>query len=161
MEKAWSILEELGAVDEGGRLTPLGRHIVRDQWSSFFPLLNTPSRCCPLTSGLQRFDLWNLVNHGRLTGSLQILILGTIFQCLGPVLTIAASLSSKPLFLNPMDKRDEATKYVLYLWEPYLNWLWPIGRGHDFPSQVVTSLPIWKRMMNVHAYAPRANHKGQ
>ena len=28
MEKAWSILEELGAVDEGGKLTPLGRHMV-------------------------------------------------------------------------------------------------------------------------------------
>lgn len=28
MENAWSILGELGAVDEGGKLTPLGRHMV-------------------------------------------------------------------------------------------------------------------------------------
>lgn len=40
-----------------------------------------------------------------------MLILATIFQCLDPVLTIAACLSSKPVFLSPMDKRDEATAY--------------------------------------------------
>jgi Helicase associated domain (HA2) len=28
MEKAWFVLEELGAVDEEGKLTPLGRHMV-------------------------------------------------------------------------------------------------------------------------------------
>jgi HrpA-like RNA helicase len=28
MEAAWSVLEELGAVDLNGKLTPLGRHIV-------------------------------------------------------------------------------------------------------------------------------------
>ncbi|KAM6498647.1 P-loop containing nucleoside triphosphate hydrolase protein [Amanita muscaria] len=39
----------------------------------------------------------------------KMLILGTIFQCLDPILTIVACLSSKPLFVSPMDKRDEAT----------------------------------------------------
>ncbi|KAJ7446393.1 P-loop containing nucleoside triphosphate hydrolase protein [Mycena galericulata] len=77
MEAAWTVLEELGAVDLQGKLTPLGRHI------STLPV-----------------DL-------RLA---KMLVLGTIFQCLGPVLTIAASLSSKPLFLTPMEKRDEASK---------------------------------------------------
>ncbi|KAJ6504362.1 P-loop containing nucleoside triphosphate hydrolase protein [Mycena vulgaris] len=77
MEAAWTVLEELGAVDLKGKLTPLGRHI------SQLPV-----------------DL-------RLA---KMLVLGTIFQCLGPVLTIAASLSSKPLFLSPMDKRDEASQ---------------------------------------------------
>ncbi|KAJ3807294.1 P-loop containing nucleoside triphosphate hydrolase protein [Lentinula aff. lateritia] len=38
----------------------------------------------------------------------KMLILGTIFRCLGPMLTIAACLSSKPLFVSPMDKREEA-----------------------------------------------------
>ncbi|TBU62530.1 P-loop containing nucleoside triphosphate hydrolase protein [Dichomitus squalens] len=38
----------------------------------------------------------------------KMLILGTVFRCLGPVLTVAACLSSKPLFLSPMDKREEA-----------------------------------------------------
>ncbi|KAJ6503274.1 P-loop containing nucleoside triphosphate hydrolase protein [Mycena vitilis] len=77
MEAAWTVLEELGAVDLNGKLTPLGRHI------STLPV-----------------DL-------RLA---KMLVLGTIFQCLGPVLTIAAALSSKPLFLTPMDKREEANK---------------------------------------------------
>ncbi|KAJ7109956.1 P-loop containing nucleoside triphosphate hydrolase protein [Mycena epipterygia] len=77
MQAAWTVLEELGAVDLQGRLTPLGRHI------SQLPV-----------------DL-------RLA---KMMILGTIFQCLGPVLTIAAALSSKPLFLSPMDKRDEASQ---------------------------------------------------
>ncbi|KAG6845370.1 hypothetical protein H0H87_010479 [Tephrocybe sp. NHM501043] len=73
MERAWSTLEELGAVDEAGRLTPLGRHMVT-------------------------------------TKPFQMLILGTVFQCLDPVLTVTAALSSKPLFLSPTDKRDEAAQ---------------------------------------------------
>src|SRR5712671_349820 len=40
-----------------------------------------------------------------------MLILATVFQCLDPALTIAACLSSKPVFLSPMEKRDEATAY--------------------------------------------------
>ncbi|OCH95734.1 P-loop containing nucleoside triphosphate hydrolase protein [Obba rivulosa] len=40
----------------------------------------------------------------------KMLILATIFQCLGPILTIAACLSSKPLFVSPMEKREEATQ---------------------------------------------------
>ncbi|KAF8323715.1 P-loop containing nucleoside triphosphate hydrolase protein [Clavulina sp. PMI_390] len=40
----------------------------------------------------------------------KMMILGAIFRCLDSVLTIAACLSSKPLFLNPPDKRDEAGK---------------------------------------------------
>ena len=32
MKKAWSILEELGAVDWEGRLTALGRQMVRTAW---------------------------------------------------------------------------------------------------------------------------------
>ncbi|KAI1793062.1 P-loop containing nucleoside triphosphate hydrolase protein [Ganoderma leucocontextum] len=40
----------------------------------------------------------------------KMLILGTVFRCLGPVLTVAACLSSKPLFLSPMDKRQEANQ---------------------------------------------------
>ncbi|TFK41870.1 P-loop containing nucleoside triphosphate hydrolase protein [Crucibulum laeve] len=77
MEKAWSVLQEIGAIDEAGKLTPLGKHI------STLPV-----------------DI-------RLA---KMLILGCIFQCLGPILTVAASLSSKPLFLSPIDKRDEANQ---------------------------------------------------
>ena len=37
-----------------------------------------------------------------------MLILATIFQCVDPILTITAILSCKPIFLNPMDRREEA-----------------------------------------------------
>lgn len=30
MDKAWDVLQELGAIDADGCLTALGRHIVRD-----------------------------------------------------------------------------------------------------------------------------------
>ncbi|KAF8167397.1 P-loop containing nucleoside triphosphate hydrolase protein [Crassisporium funariophilum] len=77
MDKAWSILEELGAIDDAGKLTALGKHI------SMLPV-----------------DI-------RLA---KMLILSTIFQCLDPILTVAALLSSKPLFLSPMEKKDEASR---------------------------------------------------
>ncbi|KAK0465451.1 P-loop containing nucleoside triphosphate hydrolase protein [Desarmillaria tabescens] len=40
----------------------------------------------------------------------KMLVLGTIFRCLGPVLTIVACLSSKPLFVSPLEKRKEASQ---------------------------------------------------
>ncbi|OCF36386.1 ATP-dependent RNA helicase A [Kwoniella heveanensis BCC8398] len=40
----------------------------------------------------------------------KMLVLATIFKCLDPILTIAALLSSKPLFTSPMEKRDESKK---------------------------------------------------
>lgn len=42
----------------------------------------------------------------------QMLVLGSIFQCLGPILTVAAGLSSKPLFVSPLDRREEASRQV-------------------------------------------------
>jgi len=39
-----------------------------------------------------------------------MLVLGTIFQCLEPILTVAACLSSKPLFVSPLEKREEASR---------------------------------------------------
>ncbi|EIW86949.1 P-loop containing nucleoside triphosphate hydrolase protein [Coniophora puteana RWD-64-598 SS2] len=77
IEKAWSILEELGAVDLSGQLTPLGRHISQ----------------LPVDLRLGK-----------------MLVLGTLFRCLDPILSVAACLSSKPVFLNPMDKREEASQ---------------------------------------------------
>ncbi|KAF9531893.1 P-loop containing nucleoside triphosphate hydrolase protein [Crepidotus variabilis] len=76
VDRAWKTLEEIGAVDDEGRLTALGKHI------SLLPM-----------------DV-------RLA---KMLILGTIFQCLAPALTVVALLSSKPLFFNPIEKRDEAS----------------------------------------------------
>ncbi|KAI0691979.1 P-loop containing nucleoside triphosphate hydrolase protein [Cytidiella melzeri] len=40
----------------------------------------------------------------------KMLIFATIFRCLGPILTVAACLSSKPLFVSPLDKREEASR---------------------------------------------------
>ena len=40
-----------------------------------------------------------------------MIILGVVFRCLEVTLTAAACLSSKPLFLAPLDKREEATTY--------------------------------------------------
>ncbi|KAL4253594.1 hypothetical protein ABKN59_003415 [Abortiporus biennis] len=40
----------------------------------------------------------------------KMLILASIFQCLDPVLTVAACLSCKPLFTSPMEKREEANR---------------------------------------------------
>lgn len=42
-----------------------------------------------------------------------MLVFGAMFQCLGPILTVAAILSSKPLFISPMDKREEANQSVI------------------------------------------------
>ncbi|KAF8971676.1 P-loop containing nucleoside triphosphate hydrolase protein [Flammula alnicola] len=76
LDRAWNTLEEIGAIDDTGRLTALGRYIAM----------------LPVDIRLAK-----------------MLILATIFQCLGPVTTAAAILSSKPLFNSPMDKRAEAT----------------------------------------------------
>jgi hypothetical protein len=43
MEKAWSVLEELGALDPDGNLTALGRHMVSTS-SFLFPTFNTHDR---------------------------------------------------------------------------------------------------------------------
>lgn len=40
----------------------------------------------------------------------KMLVLATIFRCLDPILTVAALLSSKPLFTSPLDRREEARK---------------------------------------------------
>ncbi|KAM0788551.1 hypothetical protein ACM66B_001677 [Microbotryomycetes sp. NB124-2] len=78
IESAWSTLKLLGAVKEGG--------------------MN--ARLTPL--GMHLAMLPVDVRLGKM------LVLAAVFRCLEPVLTIAAILSSKPLFLNPIDKRDEA-----------------------------------------------------
>lgn len=51
-----------------------------------------------------------ICKHDLTYDGIKMLILGTVFRCLGPVLTIAACLSSKPLFVSPMDKREEANQ---------------------------------------------------
>mmetsp|Transcript_15864 Transcript_15864/g.39284 ORF Transcript_15864/g.39284 Transcript_15864/m.39284 type:complete len:465 (-) Transcript_15864:112-1506(-) len=40
----------------------------------------------------------------------KLLVLGAVFRCVDPVLTIASLASERPLFNSPFDKRDEAQK---------------------------------------------------
>ncbi|SNX86353.1 probable Putative DEAH-box ATP-dependent helicase UM11114 [Melanopsichium pennsylvanicum] len=40
----------------------------------------------------------------------KLLIMGTIFGCLGPMLTVASIMSCKPLFAAPYEKREEVSK---------------------------------------------------
>lgn len=45
-----------------------------------------------------------------------MLVLGTIFHCLNPILSITALLSSKPFYISvDPDRRDEASQYVIHL----------------------------------------------
>jgi len=64
-------------------------------------------------SGLPRFGSHFQIFNNLVIQLPQMLILGTIFRCLGPIVTVVALLSSKPLFLNPMERRDEARAYVV------------------------------------------------
>jgi HrpA-like RNA helicase len=41
----------------------------------------------------------------------KMLVLGSVFRCLDPLLTVAACLSAKPLFTAPPDRRAELTRY--------------------------------------------------
>ena len=40
----------------------------------------------------------------------KMLLLGAVFRCLNPILTIAASLAYRSPFVSPLDKREEADK---------------------------------------------------
>ena len=40
----------------------------------------------------------------------KVLLLGAVFRCVGPALTIAASLSTRSPFMSPFDKREEADR---------------------------------------------------
>ena len=42
----------------------------------------------------------------------KMLILGSIFNCLGPVLTVVAGLSVRDPFLMPFDKKDVSRRFV-------------------------------------------------
>jgi ATP-dependent RNA helicase DHX57 len=45
----------------------------------------------------------------------KLLIFGAVLGCLDPILTIAACLNGRPVFLNPRENREEAKEYFLFL----------------------------------------------
>jgi ATP-dependent RNA helicase DHX57 len=111
MDKAIFVLEELGAIQDG-HLTALGRYMVRWTSSLLFPdFLTKFSGFTPSRPSSGESESGSSCKPGFDANASQMLILATVFQCLDPILTIAACLSSKPVFLSPMDKRDEATEY--------------------------------------------------
>ena len=160
MDKALSVLEELGALDQDGRLTALGRHMVRRRYhpprvSPLTPSLGrTSSRPSSWKSGLNESDEIAVSN----SPTPQMLILATVFQCLDPVLTIAACLSSKPVFLSPLDKRDEATAYDC---SPHTHSLKAEVRipehAHALRQRKVTSSPTPGRTTNAREYATNSH----
>ena len=110
MDRALTTLEELGAIDNTGTLTALGKHIVGlAVYSIYFVhtiyLTVNPASGHQTCQGNCSFLSYFLLDY---LCQMKMLILATVFQCLGPIVTVAALLSSKPLFLSPMEKRDEA-----------------------------------------------------
>ena len=91
MQQAWVTLQELGAIGPEGELTALGRQMV------------SSTKTQPTLSLMQSKAILPLdLRLGKM------LIIGTLFGCLSPVLSIAACLTSKSLFVSPLEKRDEA-----------------------------------------------------
>lgn len=45
----------------------------------------------------------------------KMLILGAIFNCLDPILTVVAGLSVRDPFLTPMDKKDVSQLHILFI----------------------------------------------
>ncbi|KAJ3555162.1 hypothetical protein NM688_g2729 [Phlebia brevispora] len=95
IDHALAVLSELGAITETGELTPMGQYLA------MLPMDLRLGKVNPI-------QLISSYSSSRLT-RVQMLVLGSIFQCLGPILAVAACLSSKPLFFSPFDKREEAT----------------------------------------------------
>lgn len=71
----------------------------------YAPLRSKAGQGCSGPVGCEHTNPWHV----------QMLVLGLILRCLDPVLTIVASLSSKPLFVSPLTMREEATQYDIYL----------------------------------------------
>jgi hypothetical protein len=65
MEKAWSILEEVGAVDQAGELTALGRHIVRNRSFSPISVSFLSSPCFRSIWGLPRSEYFHTLSPAQ------------------------------------------------------------------------------------------------
>ena len=126
MEQAIKGLQELQALDLREYLTPLGYHLASlpvnvristrgwrtSESSSKQQLDSAPSSEFFEESGCGRAHGSSMLNHSMMMQVRvgKMMLYGTIFRCLDPVLTIAAGLSSRSPFVSPFDKRDEADK---------------------------------------------------
>jgi HrpA-like RNA helicase len=93
-------LRDLHALDEDEDLTPLGT-------VSVYRLCLACDSVADASSGFQGYHLASLPVDPRIG---KMMIFGSVFRCLEPVLTIAASMSFRSPFVSPIDKRDEADR---------------------------------------------------
>jgi hypothetical protein len=89
-----------------------------------------------------------------------MLILGTIFRCLGPIVTVVALLSSKPLFLNPLERRDEARAYVVsQSVNTFISYCVLLVPGKGSLQRTVIFLPMSRHSMNIWKWSLKGKHK--
>ena len=62
------------------------------------------------------------VSRSRGLKKLKMLILGLIFRCLDPILTIVACLSCKPLVVSSIDRKEEVTRWGAALLELHMTY---------------------------------------
>ncbi|RVX12523.1 DExH-box ATP-dependent RNA helicase DExH3 [Vitis vinifera] len=70
----------------------------------------------------------------------KMLILGAVFNCLDPILTIVAGLSVRDPFLTPLDKKDIDRDKGLFCHSGALYSLWVGGRCMERPFMIVVHL---------------------
>lgn len=98
----------IGALDEKENLTDLG-------WCSKSCTINVPTLFIPtcIMTDFPACFLFDLFQLGKLLSILPVdpklgkmLIMGAIFGCFDPILTIVSGLSVRDPFLLPQDKKD-------------------------------------------------------
>jgi ATP-dependent RNA helicase DHX57 len=151
MDRAWETLVEIGAVDSNDHLTALGKHMVSQK-----PICYTfeGHNCLQVfvTDGCQTCQGLTCIFNSSTKKDAQfsqMLILGTIFRCLGPIVTVVALLSSKPLFLNPLERRDEARAYVTCQSVKFISYRVSLVPEKSSLQRTVTFLPTSRPSMNV------------
>lgn len=85
----------------------------------------------------------------------KFLIFGTILGCVETTLTIAACISGKPIFVSPLEKRDEAKEYPKS--NPYLTHILEHGNNSFWVSQ--TGYQLVARLMIGPSYLKDVNNK--
>lgn len=125
MKNAIEYLKIIGALDENENLTILGgkrdltipefefMHIfclhLLQMLRFFFPPLNNKTHAASLLTGRYLTMLPVEPKLGKM------LLVGCIFNCLDPVLTVVSGLSVRDPFLTPFDKKDvsKLCKFIL------------------------------------------------
>lgn len=127
----------IGALDENENLTHLGMYsfeeknnLFHEKLYCFYDVLFT-SYIYDLYSDFYKLYLRHFLQPGKFLAILPVdpklgkmLIMGTIFRCFDPVLTIVAGLSVRDPFLLPQDKKDVSRKQFAPLALPPFNFIY-------------------------------------